>query len=324
MNSMTDFDNARLFTKVISLHYIEERSQSDIAKTLGLSTAKVNRIIRQAREQGWIEISINTPFKHLFDIEQRIKAVSNISDVVIAPDFSTDANMMVKSAGAAAASYLLENLKDNCTICVSGGKAVSAIVDEIRPRQEYKNITVVPATGGVQGKHYTDVNHLASQLAEKLGGSARQLHAPLFADSASERNMLLKVRQTKEILDQARKADIALLGIGSILPDDSSYFDLYPASANERSKIEKADAVGDLFAHLYDSQGFPCLPEYNDKLVGLTLDELQDVSLSIGVSAGPDKIAPISGALRSGRLKTLITDESTSLGVLEVLEKNNK
>ncbi len=324
MNSITDFDNARLFTKVISLHYIEERSQADIAKSLGLSTAKVNRIIRQAKAQGWIEISINTPFKHLFDIEQRIRAVSSISDVVIAPDFSTDTDMMVKSAGAAAASYLLENLKDNCTICISGGKAVSAIVDEIRPRRDYRNITVVPATGGVQGKHYTDVNHLASQLAERLGGKARQLHAPLFADSAAERNMLLEVRQTKDILDQARQADIALLGIGSILPDNSSYFDLYPASASERKEIEKADATGDLFAHLFDSQGFPCLPSYNDKLVGLTLDELQGVPLSIGVSAGPDKVGPICGALRSGRLKTLITDESTSLGVLDVLEKNIK
>ncbi|WP_211828809.1 sugar-binding transcriptional regulator [Kistimonas asteriae] len=324
MSTDLDFENIRLYSKVVSLHYLEERSQAEIAKMLTLSTAKVNRIIRHARELGWIDITINTPHNHLLTIENRLRAVSSIESAVITPDFSTDAQLVVKSAGRAAAGYLLEHLEDGDTICISGGKAVSAIVDEIRPKRLYQNITVVPATGGVQGKHYTDVNHLASQLSERLNGKAYQLHAPLFAGSAKERDMLMAVRPIQEVLDRARQARFALLGIGSIVPDDSSYFDLYPASKHERDKIVQADAAGDLFAHLFDSLGYPCLAEYNSKLVGLTLDDLQHIPHSIGVAAGDAKVIPICGALRSRRLKTLVTDECTSLAVLDVLEKHNK
>ena len=70
--------------------------------------------------------------------------------------------------GRAAANQLLESLRDGDIIAITGGKALSAVVDNLEPEREF-DITVVPLTGGVQGKYYTDVNHLASRMAERLG-----------------------------------------------------------------------------------------------------------------------------------------------------------
>ena len=84
-------------------------------------------------------------------------------------------------------------VRDGDTVCITGGKGVSAVVEALGPDRSYE-VEVVPATGCVQGKHYTDVNHVATQMAEQLGGQAFLIHAPLFADSVAEKDMLMGMK----------------------------------------------------------------------------------------------------------------------------------
>ena len=319
MDKLEDFENARLRSRILSMHYIEESSQAQIAKELNLSTVKVNRMIRQAKEQGWLNISINTPFKSLFELEQQLTEKTALPNSVVTPSWSQDPAVRLRTVGEAGANYLLEQLKDGDTICISGGKAVSAIADALNPKHSYPNVKVVPASGGVQGKYFTDVNHLVSRIAERLGAQAMTLHAPLFVESRAVRDMLMELKQCKEILDMARAADFALLGVGSILPDDSSFFDLNPLSPAQREEIIEAGAIGDLFAHLYDKNGELCQLKHNDTLVALSFEELAAIPCSIGMAVGDDKVDPIAGVLHSKRLKTLITDELTAKAVIEKL-----
>ena len=100
-------------------------------------------------------------------------------------------------------------------------------------------------------------------MADKLGGHAFLIHAPLFADSVAEKKMLMKMKSVTDVFDRARKARVAVLGIGSILSGDSSYYDLHPTSRGDRAEIEKAGAAGELLAHLIDSDGEVCDYELN-------------------------------------------------------------
>ena len=52
----------------------------------------------------------------------------------------------------------------------------------------------------------------------------------------------MKMKSVADVFGRARKARIAVLGIGSILSGDSSYYDLHPTSRSDRAKIEKAGA----------------------------------------------------------------------------------
>jgi DNA-binding transcriptional regulator LsrR (DeoR family) len=55
-------------------------------------------------------------------------------------------------------------------------------------------------------------------------------------------------------------------------------------------------------------------------VVGLCLKDLRAIPLIIGVAATEQKILPILGALRGKYLKTIITDETAALGVLDLYE----
>jgi DNA-binding transcriptional regulator LsrR (DeoR family) len=320
-SSFSDYDSARLISRVLSLYYTEEKNQKEVAEILGLSVAKVNRLLKQAREQGWVEISIHAPFQNLFDLERRLQAACSIPEAIIVPELTQDPEAMLQTVGRTAAEYLLQRLRDGDTICISGGKALHAIVQAIETRRRY-DVRVVPATGGVQGRHYTDVNYLAAQLADRLGGMAYQLHAPVFVDTPQERDTLLSMRQISEVLDMARQAQIALVGVGSVIPSSPSYFDLTSLGEADRRKIvEDEQGAGEILACLFNASGHPCAIDYNQRVVGLCLRDLRAVPLVIGVAATEQKTLPILGALRGKYLKTIITDEAAALGVLELYER---
>ena len=229
-NDFHRYEAARQIYSVLVMHFQEGITQAEIAKLTKLSHAKVNRLIKQGREMGMVEIAIRSPYQALFDLEARFREVTGLETVRITPSASANPETIMHQVGSAAATLLLETLQDGDTICITGGKGVSSVVEALSPERHYE-VEVVPATGLVQGKHYTDVNHVATQMADKLGGQAFLVHAPLFADSTAEKRALMKMKSVKDAFDRARKARVAVVGIGSILSGDSSYYDLHPTPA---------------------------------------------------------------------------------------------
>jgi DNA-binding transcriptional regulator LsrR (DeoR family) len=320
-NSRDDVTIVRQMYQALVLHYMEAKTQAEIAKELGISHATVNRLIKRGHQLGLVEIKIKSPVEQLVDIEARLVAIGGLQRAVVVPSVSDNPQTALQRVGEAAARLVLETIKDGDTISITGGKGVSAVVAGLKPSRSY-DVEVVPATGLVQGKHYTDVNHVASLMADKLGGRAYQVHAPLFADSPAQRDMLMGVRAVSDVFKKAREATLAVVGIGSILTDDSSYYDLHPSSSADRLAIERSGAAGELLAHLIDSNGKLADYSLNRSLVSLTLEEFATIPQSIGVASGASKVVPILSAMRGSHLDTLVTDETTGLKILELAEGN--
>jgi len=317
-SNLQSYETARQIHRVLVMHYLEGLKQSEIATLMKLSTARVNRLIKQGREKGMVEINIKSPFQPLLDVEAQLKKLSGVQMAMIAPTVSDNPDVVLQTVGEAAAGVLLENLTDGDIICITGGKGVGAVVDALNPSRKY-DIEVVPATGCVQGKHYTDVNHVATQMAEKLGGRAYQIHAPLFAESIEQKEMLLGMRSVEQIMERARKATIAVVGVGSILVGDSSYYDLHPMAKGDQNEIAQSGAVGELLAHLLDANGQVCSYELNSRLVAISPAELAKIPLTLGVASGENKVDPICAVLHGKHINALIVDETTANSVIAVL-----
>ncbi|WP_424830264.1 sugar-binding transcriptional regulator [Ruegeria sp.] len=314
-----DFELIRQIHTVLILHFIEGQKQSDIAKALNLSTSKVNRLITQGRRMGMVKIDIETPFQTLMDLERELAQATSLVDAVVTPSVSGSVDTTLQQVGRAAANHLVETLRDGDVIAITGGKAVSAVVESLTPEQSF-DVTVVPLTGGVQGKYYTDVNHLAMRMADRLGGQTMLMHAPLFAESQQQRDMLMEVASIRDVLDLARRANVALVGIGSIEPECSSYYDLHPVPDADRKMLVGMGVVGEFLAHLIHSNGAVSNYALNSRLVALPPGDLAQCARVIGVTAGPLKVQPITAALNGGFLDSLIVDEETAKAVLEEME----
>lgn len=315
-----DFESIRQIYTVLVLHFVDGMKQAEIAQAMNLSASKVNRLISQGRRLGMVKIEIESPFQRLVEFEKRLVESTGLVSAVVAPTVTGSPDTTLQQVGRAAASQLLEVLRDGDVIAITGGKAVSAVVENILPERSF-DVTVVPLTGGVQGKHYTDVNHLATRLAEKLGGSTMLLHAPLFAESSEQRDMLMDMASIKSVFDMARKAAIALVGIGSIQTPHSSYYDLTPSPSPDKEVLARSGAAGEFLAHLIRDDGSAADYPLNLRLVALGPDELTNCRRTIGVASGPEKVRPICAALSGRYLDSLVLDEDTAVAVLNSMEK---
>jgi DNA-binding transcriptional regulator LsrR (DeoR family) len=319
---VNDYDRARLIHAALTLYYGQELTQADVARRLGLSTTKVNRLLQQARRQGMVEVIIHMPFQHLFDLETRLKAIFDLSDVMVIPRIVEEATAVGHNLGRVGANCLLQHLRDGDVVGIGGGTAVHAVVQALKPNRPYK-VEVVPVLGAVQGQVTTDVNYLAAHLAERLGGKAYQLHAPAFVDTREHRDVLLSMGPVKEILDIARRTTVALLGVGAVDSEASRFVQFTALSAAEMKHIaEDCGGVGEIAAYVYDIRGHPCAEEFANRVVGLSLQELGRIPFTIGVAATAVKAAPLYGALRGGYLDAIVTDEAAAQGIVEFFEQD--
>ncbi|NDV49847.1 MULTISPECIES: sugar-binding transcriptional regulator [unclassified Salipiger] len=310
-----DFDLIRQIHTVLVLHFVEGVKQSEIAAKLNLSTSKVNRLIAQGRRLGMVQIDIKSPFQRLSDIEQNLVASTALDAARVTPTVSGNADTTLHQVGRAAANLLLETLRDGDVIAITGGKAVSAVVENLSPEQPL-DVTVVPLTGGVQGKFYTDVNHLVTRMAERLGGKPILIHAPLFAENRAQRDMLTGMAPIKQVFDLARTANVALTGIGSVEPRGSSYYDLNPVPEADRKMLVGMGIAAEFMAHLIGINGQVADYERNQRLVALHPHDTATCRTVIGVASGVQKARPIQAVLNGKLLNSLVVDEETAAAVL--------
>ena len=309
------FELIRRIHIVLAMHFLEGKKQSEISVLLNMSTATVNRLIKQGRELGMVQVSIDSPYQRLFDLEQELVARWSLKSALVTPTVTDSPNTTLAQVGTVAGNLLLETVRDGDTIAISGGKAVRAMIENLAPDRSL-DINVVPMTGGVQGKHYTDVNHVATLLAEKLGGRATLIHAPLFAETPDERDMLMSVRSVRDVFDAARKASIALVGIGSVAGEQSTYYEALPMAEDARQALAESDVRGEFLGHLIDTDGRVSDIEFNSRLVALPPGEAARIPTTVGVVSGAEKIEPIRAVLAGKYINALVLDEETAAGVL--------
>jgi DNA-binding transcriptional regulator LsrR (DeoR family) len=312
----SDRERLRRIHRILVMFYQEGRSQAQIAADMGLSAATVNRMVREGHEQGLVEIRIRAPFEGESGLTKTLERLGGLDMAVAVHSPSSDPAIVLGAVAEAAAAAVLDRLEDGMTIAVSGGVALCAVVAALAPTRRY-DVTVVPATGGVQGKFRTDVNHVAVDMAERLGGRALQLHAPVFCASEAEREALLSVSTIASVLDVARGADIALFGVGSVAEEDSTYRTL--TDVVDHAGIAASGATGELLAHLIDAKGKPCDLPANRCLVALPFTDLRRIPHRIAVASGARKSAPLAAVLRTDLVGTLVTDDQTAREVVAIM-----
>jgi DNA-binding transcriptional regulator LsrR (DeoR family) len=198
------------------------------------------------------------------------------------------------------------------TLAVCLGRSSYEVINAFRPITQAR-VNVAQAMGSIPTAiPDLDSAALAQQLARKLGGQILLLSSPLFVNSPAAAELLRSQPAIERTLKAARKANIALVGIGGMNADTSHYIDAQLMTAGQLRQLEVEGAVGDIGGKFIRESGelHPCI--INSCMIGLSLDELRRIPNTIAVAAGTAKVRPILGALRSGVVNALCTDQQTA------------
>lgn len=302
-------DELRLMIKVAHLHYREGWLQRKISKELGLSTAKVSTLLSKAVDRGLVEIHIHDPFSPLSQLEEKIQTAFNIRYVNVVPGPFADREAIAEKLGLHAALYLQRILRKDHIVGISGGSTLYSLVSS-KAFNTYIPAKVVPIIGGVSAAeyHYTS-NGIAAVLANQIGGTYLQVPFPTFVSSPDVRSAVMRDRSARDALGTAKKADIMVVGIGTI---PSRVLTLPHISEAEIQGIKECGAVAEVGGHFLNDKGFPAQTGFEKRLIGIELDDIRKASTVIAVGGGFDKFFAIRSALLSGIINVLIIDEPTA------------
>ena len=80
------FTLTRQIYRVLVMYYLDGKKQSDIAVVTHLSVATVNRMIRQGRDAGMVEITIKSPFLAAHQLERDLALIGDLREAIVAPN----------------------------------------------------------------------------------------------------------------------------------------------------------------------------------------------------------------------------------------------
>ena len=316
-------EREELLATVASLYYKLSQSQAEIADRFGVSTSKISRMLKEARDSGIVEIRIHMPIPRDIGLEQEMCAVFRLRDALVLQTGNEQADdELLRSVGQLAAGHLqrmIPSLAAGASIGVAWGTSVHAAINVLNDIPDYQ-IDVVQLMGGV-GYHAVDSPDIARTLAIKLGGRHYDLHAPVLVEQPASRDILLGEPAVREGLMRARLVKLAVTGIGAVQEKSSSFMRAGLLTRGDLAMLRSQGAVGEMVGRFYKIDGTMDGIEINSRIIGLDLDELRRVPHSMAVARGVNKAEAILGALRGRFLTVLATDDLTARTVLKLAQE---
>lgn len=303
-----------LVVKVARMYYEQNMSQDQIARALLTSRSNVSRILSVAKKRGIVEIKIVEVAKRETELEDMLVNRFGLLQARVAkvPAGTSD----YKAVGQLAASHFLTHLKPRVKIAISWGRSLQAMVNELEEDQR-PDITLIPLMGGMTATPSSlSGETLIRSLASKLKAEFQVLHSPTIVQSPDVKLALLQEPSVKSVIDAAKTADVAFVGIGAKDATSSSYI-LQAAGLNKEEFPDFFSRLaGDVAGRFYDFDGRVIDTRLEARTVGIDLADLRKIKKVVGVAAGEDKTLGILAALRGKLISELVTSSSCALRLL--------
>jgi len=311
---MNSIERLRLATKVARLYYEQGVKQPEIARQLCLSQAMVSRLLATAQKEGIVRTTVMTPTGVYSELEEQLAARYDLKDAVVADSVAGTGDEVLRAIGSAAASYLEVTLRSNEVVGISSwSETLLRTVASMQPRSRSDKSHVVQILGGI-GTPTAEVHaiQLTQQLASLLHAQPHFLTAPGVASSPQAATAYLSEPSVRATMSFFNQLTVALVGIGSLNPSRLLGESGNAFNRTELAHLKRLGAVGDICVHFFDAGGRDVGGPLNERVIGMSLDQLRKVPRVIAVAGTLQKVEAVRGALDGKLVTTLITDRLTA------------
>jgi DNA-binding transcriptional regulator LsrR (DeoR family) len=307
-------DQLRLMVKVARLYHEHGVVQPEIARRLAISQPRVSRLLKQAQAQGIVRTTVVVPEGMHTELEELLEQAYGLRDAVVVECFDNSEQGMLHDLGVATAAYLEATLTGGDVVGISSwSSTLLAAVDAMRRSSRVTADRVLQLFGGV-GNPAAEAHaaRLTQRFAELTGAQPTLLLAPGIARSTEARKAFLEDEFVQEAMNSFDDVTLALVGIGALEPSGllQSSGNIFPES--ELRALGAQGAVGDICLRFFDADGVSVESPFDQRVIGVTPEQLRRARRSVGVAGGDRKYDAIRGALRGGWINVLVTDRLTA------------
>lgn len=300
-----------LLVNVARLYYLQRLTHQQIADKLSISRIKVTRLLQEAVENQIVAFHIKDPIIGTSELKERLEKLFHLREAVITPA-PADGAAFYDVLGHYAATFLMDNLTDHAVVGMGFGRTLNGMLPYLK-RVSCKNIEIVSLTGGLAAnQEQPNPYDVVSAVAAKLGGRAHYMLVPAIAESAEAKEIFFRDKTVQPITELWDKLDVCIMSIGLISPETGVFY-AFDNPAAQADLTRKSGGVGDLLIRPFDKCGNFIAVDFLERTIAVDFGQIKRAPLVVGVAGGDRKFAAVLGALRSGYLNILITDEVTAV-----------
>lgn len=297
--------------RAAQMYYLEDSSQSEIARELGVSGPTVSRLLQRARAEGLVRFAIPEPFASCLSLERELVRHGNLSRALVIPsDPKADPNVTKRAVALEAARLVQRVTTPADTLGVAWGGTMYHLIQYLNPCRKVRASFVTMHGSISSGGPDLDAKTLVGRMAMAFGGRRYAIECDGLqgsADVVRELNADPSVDRVQSLYD---KITVSISGVGSMHPTLDSR--LVRSGYLDRSAIDElveAGAYGDLMLRFFDANGAECHSSLAERTVAISFGQYRRIPRKIVAASGTQK-AQCVAALVKGRLADiLVIDE---------------
>ena len=278
---------------VATQYYIKNKTQSEIAKALGVSRPMVSKMLSEARNLGVVKISVKEFGNREDFILERLHEMYDINGGVLVDDMESDS--IINEELSKGTVELLENIGAK-SIGVGWGHLIGELISWLEKNPRYNNVIseVFPLVGNasISARNYQS-NENVRIMAQQLGARAYYLYLPALPESLEEKRILCSTTVYNQISDKWNSMDVAIVNIGN-----------YPSSPDFASLVRYGNLLaenktcGRLLVYYFNEEG-KIIESNQDFAIQIPLDVLKKCPNIIGVCSATTSVKALRGAMNS-------------------------
>ena len=311
-----------LMARAAWLYYIGGLNQEATAKRLGITRARVNKLLSDARDSGLVSITINPANVGLLPVEEAIRERYGLDFCICTPALGHDvagtdsdailAPFAFRAVGAAAAAHLRRHLSETplAVIGTGWGRTLEQMTLQLAgvaaPQAKF-----ISLMGSLQSNLAYNPFEVVHAFARATGAEGFFLPVPFIADTPAVRDILLAQQSVQQALALANATTVAYISIGE-LREGSLLRTQGMISARDLAELQELGAVGDTNGLFFDRQGKAVDHPLNQRTIALGFEDLRQ-TCTVALVAGRSKLEAAKGFLASGVARGLIIDGDTAI-----------
>jgi len=303
------------FAQIAIMHYENGMSQQEIADKFGLSKMTVSRMLQKAKELDIVKTSIKLPFTLHQGIANELLKKYGLKKAIVTKKVDEETVSVPELIGRVYAFYLGVGIPDDFVLGMGVGNTIGQIVQNLVPMKT-NNLHIVQLMGGLSDVTFENPFTIVQETCRKLNAKGTYFTSFATVENRDLRDSLVyNTSMGQQIMETWKICNKALFGIGAI--EKGTLLSPKLVEPGEIERIKREGAIGDILGHCFNEKGEFVQTDLEDRLVSIPVSMLRGIDERVAVAGGEFKVRAIQGALRSGIVTDLVTDEKTASLLLE-------
>lgn len=297
------------------MYYQEGLNQHSIANAIGVSRASVVNYLQQARERGYVRITLDESLFTGHRLSQKLCELFNLKAAYVLPEAhgeNSEAVLMRVAKGAAV--WLGSLLNSGDKLGVSWGRTIYELAEALESNP-VPDLIVSQLVGSMSTPYGFTAEICSANLAKKLSASCINLHAPAVLSDADLAKNLRAEPIISAQLDALRHCNKAVFAAGSF-ELNSHIVGSGVATVEELQWYKARGATGVVCGRIIDRNGQELDGPLKERMMAIELEDLHDLDVGLLVSSGSERVQPMLSALQGRYATHLVTSEATALALI--------